>query len=294
MSTNVGDPLVQFQVISDLHLEMLPKDTLFDEKLPPAHAPLLIMAGDIYVGRENNFGNVISEISRRYKQIIYVPGNHEYYGFRTHVYAMNEVQRYMREVCDAIPNVHFLDNNSTTINGVNFMGATMWTNIPESEFPLTTFKMADFSVIGMQSSNTINGIRELSPEDIVSMHKMSKQYFEQQIHMAMKNPKQPQILVAITHHAPSSLYVGNWFRGDEYKPFYFSTDLNDLMHRPPVSVWVHGHTHCSNDVVTSGGTRLVSNARGYDAPDFKELNPLYDPNKVVSVYSDGSVSVRSL
>ncbi|OXH93504.1 metallophosphoesterase, partial [Burkholderia multivorans] len=42
----------------------------------------------------------------------------------------------------------------------------------------------------------------------------------------------------------------------------FVTQMTELV-RPPVALWVHGHTHTSFDYVVEGGTRVVCNPRGY-------------------------------
>jgi len=296
-------PLLQFQVVSDLHLEMIPRDIPINTKLPPPLTPLLVLAGDVYVGRDTErFADIMSFIGKRYQHVIYVPGNHEYYGTRSITFPMENVRESIRNICHNIPNIHFLDNATIMVNGIKFMGATMWTNIPESEFPFTAFKMADYSVIGMRSGDNGDETRSLSPEDINAIHQASKNFFETEIRTpdtAMAQitidtpPSHKPYVVAVTHHAPSQRYLGNWFRGDEYKPFYFATDLDELLQNPPLIAWLHGHTHSSVNDISAGGTRIIANPRGYDAPDFQEINPLYDPCQIVNVYPSGTIQVRS-
>lgn len=285
--------LTQFQVVSDLHLEMLPKGLDFTTKLPPAIAPILVMAGDIYAGREPDFGTVMRIIASRYKHVIYVPGNHEFYGFRWSVYAHDEVLEYMKRVCKDIPNMHFLYDSSVNIDGVTFFGGTMWTNIPESEFPLTHFKMGDFSVIGFRS-NPHKAVRELSPEDVVGMHAETTRRLDTTIQTIQASQQHCKQLVVVTHHAPSITYMRSFTRGDQYKMFYYSTDLDRFLTNLPVTAWIHGHTHSSSNVVTEGGTRIIANARGYDTPSFQELNPEYDPRQVVSLYANGQTVVETV
>lgn len=53
----------------------------------------------------------------------------------------------------------------------------------------------------------------------------------------------------------------------------------------PAEVWIHGHTHESFDAIV-GGTRVVSNAKGYGPlpPQFRNWdNPDFDPFFVVNV-----------
>lgn len=287
-------PKLRFQVASDLHLEMLPRGADFSSKLPPALTSLMVLAGDIYVGRADDFLDVLSRVASRYPRVLYVAGNHEYYGSRREVYSMREVREYVAACCRRIHNVDFLDDSSVTVDGVEFVGGTMWTNVPPSEFPVANLKMADFSVIGVDrdaqpAASGVGDVRSLSPEDVVEMHAATKRYFEERIRAAEATGTE---VVAVTHHAPSARHVGAWTRGDTYRSFYFSTDLDRLLRAPPVAAWVHGHTHCSNNQTTEGGARLVANPRGYDAPDFAELNPLYKPDLVVSLYDGGAVRVN--
>jgi hypothetical protein len=58
----------------------------------------------------------------------------------------------------------------------------------------------------------------------------------------------------------------------------YASHLDHLL-GPPVSVWIHGHTHDSLDYMQSG-TRVVCNPRGY-VP--MEINPRFDPELVVEV-----------
>ena len=286
-------PRLRFQVASDLHLEMLPQGSDFSSKLPPALTDLMVLAGDIYVGRATDFLDVLGQVASKYRRVLYVAGNHEYYGTRSEVYSMREVREYISSCCRRIHNLDFLDDSSVTVGGVEFVGGTMWTDIPGSEYPLANLKMADFSVIGVdRDEHPVPGgdVRSLSPEDVVEMHDSTKRYFGSRIAEAARSGTD---VVAVTHHAPSARYTGAWTRGDTYRSFYYATDLDGMLRKPPVVAWVHGHTHCSNNQQTRGGTRLVANPRGYDAPDFKQLNPLYRPNLVVSLYDGGVVSVNA-
>lgn len=292
----VVEPKLRFQVASDLHLEMMPRGSDFSSKLPPALTNLMVLAGDVYVGRADDFLDVMSKVASRYPRVLYVAGNHEYYGSRREVYSMREVREYIAACCRRIRNLDFLDDSSVTVDGVEFVGGTMWTDVPPSEYPTANLKMADFSVIGVDrdaqpaSGGVGSGdIRSLSPEDVVAMHATTRRYFEGRIRAAEDAGTD---VVAVTHHAPTALHTGAWTRGDTYRSFYFSTDMDRLMRAPPVVAWVHGHTHCSNNQTTEGGVRLVANPRGYDAPDFQELNPLYKPDLVVSVYDGGAVRVN--
>ena len=60
----------------------------------------------------------------------------------------------------------------------------------------------------------------------------------------------------------------------------FATDLPHLL-RPPVALWVYGHTHFSVARKLASGTRLVSNQRGYASNTAEGQG--FDPCLVFSV-----------
>jgi hypothetical protein len=66
--------------------------------------------------------------------------------------------------------------------------------------------------------------------------------------------------VVVTHHCPGWGSVAERYKKDWITPC-FASDLVRLM-GPPVSLWIHGHTHDSFDYVVRG-TRVICNPRGY-------------------------------
>lgn len=83
--------------------------------------------------------------------------------------------------------------------------------------------------------------------------------------------------VVVTHHLPHPRSIHPRFEGDAYTPA-FASDLGWLV-RPPVTLWIHGHTHASMDYAVNG-TRVVCNPRGYI---LYEPNHDFDPLLTVTV-----------
>jgi hypothetical protein len=56
------------------------------------------------------------------KPVIYVLGNHEFYGktYPKHIYELKELAENT--------NIHILEKDVKTVNGVNFIGTTLWTD----------------------------------------------------------------------------------------------------------------------------------------------------------------------
>ena len=87
----------------------------------------------------------------------------------------------------------------------------------------------------------------------------------------------PGSTVLVTHHLPHRRSIHQKYLGSGLNPS-FASDLSDLV-RPPVALWIHGHTHESCDYIEEG-TRVVCNPRGY-APF--QLNAEFDPILTIEI-----------
>ena len=98
---------VKIQYFSDLHLEFGTIEPVSDG------ADVIIAAGDIGVGLDG-----ISWLTRFDQPVIYVLGNHEYWG--------QDYTGFIDQVWQESSgsNVHFLENESVEIDGVRFVGCT--------------------------------------------------------------------------------------------------------------------------------------------------------------------------
>lgn len=109
---------MKIHILSDLHLET-------GSYTPPSdlECDVIVAAGDI---GEDRLG--IEWLRTMSKPIIYVPGNHEFYRLR------NQDKKDMADCLADIraaatgANVTVLQNDVTVIDGVRFLGTTLWTN----------------------------------------------------------------------------------------------------------------------------------------------------------------------
>ncbi len=250
----------RFRVFSDLHLEFC------DWTPPPAPADAILLAGDIAVGTHG-----IEWARRQFadKPIVYVPGNHEFYGAR--LPEALEALRSAANRCD----IHFLDGDECTLDGVRFLGATLWT-----DYALYGSAKAQLARAMAEAKHHMNDFRMISwtdgsrftPELVREMHLTRAQWLADKLAEPFAGPT-----VVITHHLPHLLSIHPKYEGTALNPC-FASDLDHLV-RAPVTLWVHGHTHESIDYVVNG-TRVVCNPRGY-LPE--EPNPAFDPQGVVEL-----------
>jgi predicted phosphodiesterase len=233
---------VRVHVLSDLHLEF----DYFEPPTPPAD--VVVLAGDVAPGL---YGVEWAATMFPGRPVVYVPGNHEFFG-----YALPRQLEKLREQGRAF-GVHVLSDEAVTIGGVRFLGATLWTDFrlrgdPHDPAALARVAMADYRKVRVSPT-----YRRLRPEDTVGWHRQSLRWLRRELVAgAYRTPT-----VVVTHHAPSPRSLAPAFLEDDLSAAYAS-ELDVFVAGSGAQLWVHGHTHRSLDY-TLGGTRVLSNQRGY-------------------------------
>lgn len=206
------------------------------------------------------FRGFLERCSERFPHVVYVAGNHEFY----HGKWVQNIQD-LRDECARFANVHFLERDSVTIDGVLFVGGSLWTDMNRGD-PLTLHSvvsmMSDFKII----RNDSKGFRRLSAMDTVDRHMQTKNYIQT---VLRQNPDTPTVVV--THHAPSTLSVHPRYEHDDLMNGAYRSDLSELiLDHPQIRLWTHGHTHEDFDYQI-GPTRVVCNPRGYVSHESRTL-----------------------
>ena len=253
---------MKINVLSDLHLGF----GAFDR--PVNDADVVVLAGDISRPRE-----AAAWALRFDKPVLYVPGNHEFYGS-----SIDRAADQLRQLC-AGTHVHVLDKTEIVIGRVRFLGTTLWTDF--ELFGTDEEKAAamgearrlirDFSRIRLtDAADTV-----FSPDDSAALFKSQAEWLDQKLSEAHTGPT-----VVITHHAPSPKSIHSRF-ADSPLNACFVSDAEHLIDADRAQVWIHGHTHDSFDYLVNG-TRVVCNPRGYAKAGVNE-NRLFDPDLIVEV-----------
>lgn len=239
-------------LLSDLHLEYA------DLRQPLAipDADVCVMAGDLCRAPPNGVHWLARHIAQA-MPCVYVAGNHEFYKG-----SIKEGLEDGKAAAAQFPNVHFLENDIAVIDGVRFIGATLWTDYrieghPEVAMFHARERMNDYRQIARQR----NPWQRFVPETAHRMHQQSRLFIE----TALK--ADPTKTVVVTHHLPHAKSVPSRFRGDLLNAAYAS-DLSGVIESGRPALWVHGHTHDSCDYRV-GDTRIVCNPRGYDDENSK-------------------------
>ncbi|MCA0976368.1 metallophosphoesterase family protein [Halomonas denitrificans] len=238
---------MRLRILSDLHLEHFEGDRL----LPDVEADMVILAGDIHLGLQG-----IEWAAARFpdQPVIYVPGNHEFYKHR-----MEPLRKEMRERAATL-GIHLLDNARLELDGVRFLGTTLWTDfalyderatpgdIPTETLSAALRQMPDFAIIEEPDGEVF------SPERSVELHRENRAWLETELARPFAGAT-----VVVSHHAPLAECIPAHYQGDPLSPA-FASRLESLMEG--VALWVHGHVH-DPVMLTLGDTRVVAVPGGY-------------------------------
>ncbi|QZO00589.1 metallophosphoesterase [Chenggangzhangella methanolivorans] len=265
-------------VISDLHLSKIAAQSGWQP--PRVDADVAVVAGDIVEGVGFALNWLWLTITRR-MPVVWVAGNHEFYGE-----ILPQARRHARTYADRVPNLHLLDDSQTVIDGVRFLGSTLWTDYKLYAFGerarqegsmRVAERLPDHAQILMEAPEPGKIARRFSAADALELHETSVAW----LRSAFEIEHGPTVVV--THHAPHPLSVAERWRGHPSTPSYVS-DLSSLIDAGQPRLWNHGHTHVSLDYsikpMFSGlrDTRIICNAKGYAGE-----NPSFDWGLVVDV-----------
>lgn len=236
---------MKIRLLSDLHVEGYPFHYCNRGE------DVLVLAGDIHT--LNQHRTVLNQIPSNVK-VVMVPGNHEYYDGN-----IQEVDLFLHELQYEYENFFFLNNTSYQIDGVEFFGGAMRTDmelygIHEKWFAEQHAKngIADFHLC--KKYNADGFIVPWTVTDHIKAHDKFCYELDGWI-----NQTEGKRRVVVSHFVPSRKCMDPRFQGSMLNP-YFICDMERFMGWE--GLWLFGHTHSSWDV-NVGDTRLVCNPRGY-------------------------------
>ncbi|MEX3984267.1 metallophosphoesterase [Paraburkholderia sp. EG287A] len=275
---------------SDLHLDSGPF-TLSDSDGAPAIA---VFAGDIHQGDEN----VVAASRIAQRPAIVVAGNHEFYGGDYF-----EVLDSMR--ADRAKQAHFLENRAVVLEGVRFLGATLWTDYGDGHPALMDYglwhmndhrcikagrwwtaanKARFVSMFGQHALEKFEG--NFNPLLARQLHTRSVAWLRRALATPFSGPT-----VIVTHHAPTyasltragvvkefALDKRHWQRrmNDDLNLTRVGSYASDVLSKlerelegADVRLWAHGHVHHALQF-GERGVRIVCNPRGRVRPPLTE------------------------
>ena len=239
--------MTKIHILSDVHNE----HKLYE--VPESikeNCDLLIFAGDIHAKTKgldwarDNFPK---------QQLLYISGNHEFYG--AEYYSLLNEFREKAKVLD----IHFLENDAVILNGIRFLGCTLWTNYNSSNnlsqqdaMASLNYRIADHHLIRIRENDEE---RKFLTRDAWELHQDSTSWLTTKLFDEKFDGK----TVAVTHHGPSLSCKHEFFGHTELSGAFYSS-LDNLVKK--ADLWICGHTH-SNVNTRIGKCRLLSNQKGY-------------------------------
>lgn len=244
-------------VLSDLHIEFEGFEINYSD------VDLVILAGDIHV-KEHGYKWASENVKGI--PVLYVLGNHEFYG-KAYPKLIDDLKEKSKN-----SNIHILEKDVFTINGINFLGCTLWTDFELFGDPRITGYECQQSMTDFKKIRVAPKFSKLRSIDVASIHKQSLSWLTEEL-----DKRREQVNIVITHHAPSIQSVPEQFKEDTLSAAYAS-NLEHVITEYNPRYWIHGHMHNSSDYMI-GDTRIICNPKGY--PD--ESNPDFKGNYFIEV-----------
>lgn len=253
---------MKLHILSDLHLGVGALEP------PRTDADLVVLAGDIA-----RPAAAVAWAQRFGKPVLYVLGNHEFYGG-----SLDGTVAEFRRLCAGTA-VRLLDDEAVVIDGVRFLGSTLWSDFRlfateqerQQAIEMAQQLVRDFSRIRRRE----DGEALFTPDDAAARFARHAAWLDRQLDAPHAGPT-----VVITHHAPSCQSIHPRFTGSPLNACFVS-DADHLLRDRRAALWIHGHTHDSFDYRVHG-TRVLCNSRGY-AKDGVNENARFDPLLTVEV-----------
>jgi predicted phosphodiesterase len=249
---------MKIQISGDLHLEYINFEKVkISELLHCSDANILILAGDIgSLYEPQKLRLFLEKICVRYRYVLYVPGNTEFYTCPRQVpkefnYLLNELLKIEKK----ISNLFILNRKSVQIDDILFSGAILW-SLPEDRLP-SHFR-----------------IHEMSREMYTNKHMQDSKYILDSICYAGELGVKHHVI--ITHYCPLPGEKNN--RGDMYYNKNLFEKIPEVNNCNTKFTWIFGHTHESFDQQLKG-INFISNSRG----KLKSLNNKYNNQYTIQV-----------
>jgi Icc-related predicted phosphoesterase len=241
---------MKLHIASDLHAEFYGREG-WDAVMASfsGEADVLVLAGDIVPLRfVDQVRDTLGPFCERYEHVVYVPGNHEFYGSNP-----TDCGHVLSAVENELSNLVWLKNGVREVKGQKFYGGTMWFQ----DLP-TNWKHK-------MELNDFHLIKRLEPW-VYNAERAFREGFRKHV---------DRTTVVVSHHLPSMGSCHPRYRQygmDSLNAFfvnYMDQEISD--HQP--KLWIHGHTHEPCDW-QAGDTRVICNPYGYPHEIAVEKNPV--------------------
>lgn len=248
---------MEIRLFSDLHVDH--GKFKFNKVKNVKLDQILVLAGDLgnrFAGR-----NTIEEACTLFKEVFFIPGNHEYVGAE-----YQYVNQYWKELESKIDNLHVLINDTVIIDDVRFIGATMWTDMNKNDWftiqnakrVMPEFKFTKYNRTGppIHRRCDLAAIPKFTVDDSMKLFAETMAYFEEKLREEFDGKT-----IIVTHHMPSHNLIHPIYQNSNVNGA-FAGNADHLMSFYKIDYWFYGHTHHqSNRLIYN--TQAVCNPKGY-------------------------------
>lgn len=243
---------MKIQTMSDFHYSSA---ISFVPKLSKK-ADVLVIAGDLASTPDEALAAITVIRKKRKIPVIYVLGNHEYYGRLWH----STLEQY-KKVLTKEDNIFLLEKETVTIDGVKFAGTTLWTDLDNGLGAFIAYNgMNDYIEIFKVDPDNYS-IVHITPNDVIEEHKKCREFLYNSITADEK-------VVIVSHHGPSFSLVSPEYSHSRLNcAFYSNLDGFFVDKAPDLFLYGHSHMFMEKDLY---GTRCVCNPVGYKSEKYDE------------------------
>ena len=235
---------MKIQYCSDLHLEFPDNQNYLKANPILPLGDILILAGDITLLRvKDNYKWFFKKLSKQFKAVYWIPGNHEYYYSDQATIATPLFEKIFE-------NVFLLNNKTIVIENVELIFSTLWSHIPVQQEWVTQKNVSDFEVIKKEG-------KTIMPNDFNAMHAVDLAFIKTEIAKPTGNKK-----IVVTHHVPTLMHYPKQYLNSQINGA-FATELFDVIESSNVDYWIYGHHHCNTPDFKIGKTTMLTNQLGY-------------------------------
>jgi len=257
--------MIKIQYASDLHLEFTENGSFLKNNPMIAVGDILVLAGDIgYIGDDNYDKHPFWDwASENFRQVIVVPGNHEFY-------KMFDIDKLYNGWCYSIrKNVCCYYNSIIKLDkNIEIIVTTLWSEIKIQNAYTTENAISDFRRI-RYGSNFLDWKR------FNAEHYRCMNFLKTSV-----TKSKAKHLIVVSHHVPSFKLMSSEFNGSPLNGA-FTVELEDYISSSSIEYWIYGLSHRNIDGII-GNTKCVTNQLGYV---FQNEHLTFNLGKVIQIYS---------
>lgn len=239
--------MTKFDIYSDIHIDSWmnfykdKEDFTWMDRIE-VNSDYAIFAGDAG-NQEKYYDYVIKGLKTRYKEVIGVRGNHEFY-----ITNYNVPHQKGRDMLSCV---------EMEIEGLRIVGCTLWANM-----------WSNTLLYGQDIRRMINDFKFI-PEFWDRQHNApdyaARLYWTSRDWLLGRAGAD----IVVTHFAPTLNSIHSKYAGNALNP-WFANDDEELLRLMKPKVWVHGHTHSHFDF-EQHDVRVVCNPIGYPRENMNNL-----------------------